>query len=171
MTRRRRRLGAAALAAALLIGGCGYSLRGNLPGHLRTIGIPAFKNRTSEPAVDNIVTRAVVEAFSTNGRLRVVRPEEADAILEGEVTGYELLSVAFDPAANVRLYRLIVTMNLRFRDVRENRVIYERIGAQERAEFRVPASVSETLAREEVALRNAAVDIGRAVVAFTIERF
>ena len=81
-----RRGALATLAAVLLVplsAGCGYSLRGNLPGHLKTVAVPVFANRTREPAVENIITRAVVEAFTTNGRLHVVRPEEADAILEG----------------------------------------------------------------------------------------
>jgi outer membrane lipopolysaccharide assembly protein LptE/RlpB len=173
VTARRPPRAAAALAllALLATAGCGYSLRGSLPGHLRTVAVPVLTNRTSQPNVDNILTRAIVEAFATNGRLRVVRPEQADSILEGEVTGYDLQSIAFDPAANVRQYRLVVTMNLKFRDVRENQLLYVRNGYQERADFRVPASVSESLAQEEVALRSAAVEIGRAVVSFTLERF
>jgi len=165
------RAGAAALLLALAAAGCGYSLRGTLPEHLQTVAVPVFVNRTREPAVENIVTRAVVEAFTTNGRLRVVRPEDADAILEGEIIGYDLQSVAFDASANVRQFRLVVTMNLRLRDVRQNTVIYQRAGVQERADFRVPGTVSDTIAREESALRTAATDIGRAIVSFTIERF
>ena len=153
------------------LSGCGYSLRGTLPGHLRTIAVPTFTNRTSEPGVENFLTRAVVEAFSTNGRLRVVSPEAADSILDGEVTGYELQSVAFDPSANVRQYRLLVTMNLRYRDVRDEKLLFERKGYQERADFRVAGAVSDTIAREQGALRTAAVDIARAIVAFTLERF
>ncbi len=151
--------------------GCGYGLRGTLPSHLQTIAIPTFTNRTSEPGVENFLTRAVVEAFSTNGRLRVVAQESADSILDGEVTGYELQSIAFDPSANVRLYRLLVTMNLRYRDVKEEKLLFERRGYQERADFRVAGIVSDTIAREQGALRTAAVDIARAIVAFTLERF
>jgi len=75
---------------AVALAGCGYSLRGNLPGHIRSVAVPVFTNRTSEPAVENILTQAVVQAFSTNGRLRVVKPEQADAILEGEVVDYQI---------------------------------------------------------------------------------
>lgn len=161
-------LGAAAVLAAAA---CGYTFRGTLPEHIQTIAVPIFVNRTPEPAVENTITRAVVDAFATNGRLRVVTPERADSILEGEVTGYELQSIAFDPAANVRQYRLVVTMNLRFRDVRENKVLLQRSGFQERADFRVQGAVSETLVSEAAALRTAAVEIGRAVVSATLDRF
>jgi outer membrane lipopolysaccharide assembly protein LptE/RlpB len=159
----------AALLAALV--GCGYGLRGNLPDHIRTVAVPIFANRTTEPAVESFLTRAVVEAFTTNGRLRVVRPEEADAILDGEVTGYTLQAIAFDPRANIREYRLIVTMNLRLRDVRRNEVLFQQAGLQERADFRVLGATAETITREESALRAAAVDIARTVVTLAVERF
>lgn len=150
---------------------CGYTLQGNLPAHIQTVGVPIFVNRTAEPAVENTITRAVVEAFSNNGRLRVVNPDQADSILDGAVTGYELQSIAYDPSANVRAYRLLVTMDLRFRDVRENTVLFQRTGFQERADFRVQGAVSETLVSESLALRLAAVEIGRAVVSAALARF
>jgi len=81
--RPRPRLGL--LAAALLLAGCGYSTRGSLPDHIRTVAVPIFKNRTLEPGVETAITSGVVNAFSSGGRLRVVPAEEADALLEGEV--------------------------------------------------------------------------------------
>ena len=166
----RRALAALGLVA-IAVGGCGYSLRGHVPPHIKTVGVPIFQNRTTEPAVEGFLTRAIVEAFSTNGRLRVVQPEDADAILEGEVTGYTLDSIAFDPRANVRQYRLTVTLNLRFRDVRRNVMLFEQAGLQERADFQVQSAVADTISREETALRLAAVDIARSVVNLAVERF
>lgn len=161
-----------ALAAALLgLGGCGYSLRGTLPGHIQTVAVPIFVNKTQEPAVENLLTRAVVDAFVTSGRLRVVRPEQADSILEGEIVGYQLSSLSFDPRANVREYRLTVTLNLQFRDVKNNVVLWRQEGVQEKADFRVQGQVAATISSEETALRTAAVDIGRAIVNLTVERF
>jgi outer membrane lipopolysaccharide assembly protein LptE/RlpB len=166
-----RRPAALLALIATVLSGCGYGLRGTLPGHLKTIAIPTFANRTSEPGVENFLTRAVVEAFSSNGRLRVVEPTAADSILEGEVTGYNVQSIAFDASANVRQYRLIVTLNLRYRDIRDEKLLFDRRGYQERADFRVAGAVSDTIAREQGALRQASVDIARSIVAFTLERF
>jgi len=156
---------------AVLAGGCGYSLRGNLPGHIKTVAVPIFKNRTSEPGVENFLTGAVVEAFSTNGRLKVVGPEQADSILEGEVVGYQVQSVAFDPRANVQQYRLVVTLNLRFRDVRRDAILFEQQNLQERSDFRTLGVVAQTISREETALRAAATEIARAIVALAVDRF
>jgi hypothetical protein len=168
-----RRAGGLALLLLVLgaLAGCGYSLHGTLPPHIRTIAVPVFRNRTADPFVAQAVSRAVVEAFSTSGRLRVVPPEQADALLEGELVGYEIQSIAFDPRANVQLHRLLVTLDLRLRDLRQGRVLFERRGIRERADFRVAPVVAQTIAREEVALGTAAGDIARAVVALTIDGF
>src|SRR5919106_382505 len=144
---------------AALVAGCGYSVRGHLPADVKTVAVPILQNRTTKPAVETEMTRALADAFATDGRLRVVSRDAADSVLEGEVTGYELVSIAFDPAANVRLYRLVVTMNVRFRDVRRNTVLFEQQGLSEKADFRVSGAVSETISREEVALRLATADI------------
>ncbi len=161
----------AVLIAALAGAGCGYSLSGNLPEHIKTVAIPIFQNRTPVPAVENFLTNAVVNAFSTNGRLRVTSVDRADSILEGEITSYLLQSIAYDAAANIRQFRLTVTLNLRFRDVRRNEVLFQRNGYSDRADFSVPSTVAETITTSESALQQAARDIARSVVSFAVERF
>ncbi len=158
-------------ALILLLASCGYSLRGNLPGHIQTVAVPIFVNKTQQPAVENLLTRAVVDAFVTSGRLKVVGPEEADSILEGEIVAYRVDSLSFDPQANVREYRLAVTLNLQFRDVKKNVMLWRQEGVQEKADFRVSGQVAATISHEESALRAAAVDIGRAIVNLAVDRF
>ena len=161
----------AVITVTLACAGCGYSLRGNLPDHIKTVAVPIFQNRTPVPAVENFLTNAVVNAFSTNGRLRVTTVDRADAILDGEITGYVLQSIAYDAAANIRQFRLTVTLNLRFRDVRRNEVLFQRTGFADRADFAVPGTVAETITTSESALQQAATDIARSVVSFAVERF
>ena len=168
----RRRLGVLALAlAAWALGGCGYSFRGTLPSHVRTVAVPIFVNRTQEPGVESILTRAIVQAFATNGRLQVVRLGDADAILEGEVRSYSVQAIAFDQTVNVQLYRLVVVLNLRMRDVRRNAVLFQQDGVQEQADFQVTGPVSATISREETALTQAAAEIARSIVSLAIDRF
>jgi hypothetical protein len=130
-----------------------------------------FTNKTAEPGVENFLTSAVVEAYASNGRLRVVKPEEADAILNGEVVGYSVQSIAFDNQANVRQYRLVVTMNLRLRDVRKNETLFDQQGLKEQTDFQVQGAVSQTISSEEAAVRTAATFVARSIVSLTIDRF
>jgi hypothetical protein len=71
----------------------------------------------------------------------------------------------------VRLYRLRVTLNLTMRDLRRNTVLFRQANFSEKSDFRVQGAVSQTIGREETALRQAAVDIARAVVSLAVDRF
>jgi hypothetical protein len=161
------------LALTALAAGCGYTvgLGGNLPSHVKTVAVPIFTNSTQEPAVENVITAAVVNAFATSGRLKVVAVGRADSILQGQITGYTLDSIAFNPQINVTEYRLRVRVNITFRDVRENTVLWKQDGLEEQANFRVQGRVSDSIAREDVAARQAAVDIGRRIAASAVDRF
>ena len=166
--------GGRALALGLLaaaVAGCGYSFRGTLPEHIQTVAVPLFANKTGEPRIESLLTSAVVEAFSTNGRLRVVKREDADAVLEGEVIGYSLLSISYDSQANIRQYRLIMTVNLKLLDMRRSAVLFEERNLREKADFQVMNAVSQTISVEETAVRTAATEIGRAIVSLTVTRF
>lgn len=165
-----RRLLALAAAVALLAG-CGYSFRGNLPEHIKTVAVPIFRNKTQEPAVENAITSAVVNAFVNSGRLTVVPVDQADAILDGEIVGYAIEPLSFDRRLNAREYRLRVTLNLQFRDVRKNTMLWREEGLSEVSDFRIVGQVSDTLSREEGAVRQAAVEIGRRVVTQAVARF
>ena len=106
-----RRRALATLALAILVGGCGYSVHGTLPGDVKTIAVPIFQNLTRQPAVEGLITRAVVEAFSTNGRLRVVSAAEADGTpgarnsigtaVAGGMVASTFLSIVFIPVLYV----------------------------------------------------------------------
>lgn len=156
-----------------LVGGCGYSvgLGGNLPSHLKTVAVPIFVNSTQQPAVEGVITAAVVNAFVTSGRLKVVSVKEADAILEGNIITYNLESIAYNSQSNVTEYRLRVRVNILFRDVRQGTTLYKQDGLEQWADFRVQGQVSDTLAREDQAARQAAVEIGRRIVASSVDRF
>ncbi len=167
----RRLLLAITLSVAVLTSGCGYSLRGSLPENLQTVAVPVFQNRTTVPAVENFLTTAILNAFMTNGRLRVTTVDRADAILEGDIITYSLQAIAYDAVANVRQYRLTLTLNLRFRDVRRNQLLFQRNGYSDRADFVVPGTVAETIVASETALQKVSTEIARSVVSLVIERF
>jgi lipopolysaccharide assembly LptE-like protein len=156
----------------LLAGGCGYTLGGNLPPHVKTVAVPMFKNLTQQPAIENVITAAVVNAFAGGGRLKVVPVEQADSILEGEIVGYSVESIAYDSSINAQAFRLRVRLNIQFRDVRDNTMLWRQEGLEERSDFRVSGQVSQTLSAErEGAAGQAAVDIGRKIVSLALDRF
>ncbi len=161
----------AVLVLAAAAGGCGYALRGNLPDHLKTVSVPVFKNRTTEAGAESTITAAVINAFTSNGRLKVVSLDEADSVLDGEVTGYQVQSLTYDSRLNLRSYRLTVTMNVRFRDLRRTELLWQENGLVADVSFEVAGQVSGTISREEGAVQQAALEIGRKLVSRAVDRF
>jgi outer membrane lipopolysaccharide assembly protein LptE/RlpB len=161
----------AALVLTMAAGGCGYTLQGNLPDHLKTVSVPVFRNRTTEAGAESTITAAVINAFTTNGRLKVVSLDQADCILDGEVTGYQVQSLTYDSRLNLRSYRLTVTMNVRFRDVRRTELLWQQDSLVENVSFDVAGQVSDTISREEGAVKQAALEIGRKIVNRAVDRF
>ena len=171
---RRLRIARSFLPAVLVLAaaaGCGYSLQGNLPDHLKTVSVPVFKNRTTESGAETTITAAVINAFTSNGRLKVVSLDQADSVLDGEVTGYQVQSLTYDSRLNLRSYRLTVTMNVRFRDLRRTELLWQENGLVEDVSFDVAGQVSDTISREEGAVKQAALEIGRKVVNRAVDRF
>ena len=80
-------------------------------------------------------------------------------------------SIAYNPQINITEYRLRVRVNIVFRDVRQGTTLWKQDGLEQWADFRVEGQVSETLAREGVAARQAAVEIGRRIVSSAVDRF
>src|SRR4029453_815326 len=89
--RGRRGLALVLLAFFAFLPGCGvYSTSpGVLPGHITTIAIPAFENRTVQGGLDEEITQAVITRFVEDNHLRVVSESEANALLTGAVTDYK----------------------------------------------------------------------------------
>jgi outer membrane lipopolysaccharide assembly protein LptE/RlpB len=161
-----------ALAVALALGGCGYSLRTSMPPGINSIHVPVLENRTPEPAIEDFITQALTQAVVQSGRVRIAaNAREADAILQGSIVEYRLVALSFDRSANVTSYRLIIGLALTFKDLKQNKVLWKQDRIEERADFLVAGQVTQTLAREEEAVQRAAVDVARAIVSFAFEGF
>ena len=81
----------AALAAVLglLFNGCaGYHTGAALPKKItgvKTIAVPTFHNQTLVPRLEALSASTVVKQFQQDGTLEVRSPEDADAILFGQI--------------------------------------------------------------------------------------
>lgn len=89
------------LAMAAVFAGCaGYQIgpvKPKLMEKVQTIAVPTFKNDTLEPRIEVALASAVIKQIQQDGTYKVVRENEADAILEGT-----LLEIRRRPARSVR---------------------------------------------------------------------
>jgi outer membrane lipopolysaccharide assembly protein LptE/RlpB len=82
----------------LFLNGCGYHLTGTgstLPEHLKTLSIPVFTNNSSQPEIHRELTSAIINAFITDGRVKVVHKGRSDMVMRGNLIHYELKTVSF----------------------------------------------------------------------------
>lgn len=88
-----------ALSIFFLLGtatGCAYRLGSpdrTLPGGYKQISIPVFKNLSQETAIEVYFTNSLIQEFERSKIARVVDPNLAEAVLEGEIE-----SVTYTPS-------------------------------------------------------------------------
>ncbi len=137
------------LAWALVLAGgavsmqaCGYALagRGNtLPTYIRTIAVPQIVNHSTTPDIDRVLSDAVRREFESKGRYRVqMDTGGVDAVFTATVTSVQLQPVAFSANHQASSHQIIVTANVEFRDMHENKVLWANAG------FRVTDEYADT---------------------------
>jgi hypothetical protein len=73
----------------LAVTGCQFTSRiRTLPEEIQSVYIPMFINNTYQPGLEELATRATVEAFLADGRLQLVSPREADVVVQGIIQEY-----------------------------------------------------------------------------------
>lgn len=117
----------------LLAPGCGYRLSGTgalVPAGAKTIAIPTFVNGTAEPYVETDITRAVVDEFIADGRLRVADLDGADLALRGTVTRYEVSALSYTPQSYVQQYRVRLVVDASLEDRGAKKEIWRERGIE-----------------------------------------
>lgn len=87
---------AALLASVGAVAGCGHKPRGRalLP-TVRKVYVPMFETRAYEPGLEERLTQKTIDEFLIDGRVKVVRPQQADLILVGRIEEYEAIPESF----------------------------------------------------------------------------
>lgn len=171
------------IAVALVVlsaTGCGYSLAGRgsfLPAHVQTIGVPTFLNSTPVFDIEQMLTQRVRQEFIGRGKYKVVpQSAGADAVLIGNVLAVNVAPTAFTDQQQASRYVVVVVMWVEFRDVKENKVLYDNPGLVFRDEYDV-TNASAALDPNAFfgggsnALERIAEDFSRSLVTSILEAF
>ena len=59
-----------------------------LPEEIQSVYVPIFFNNSYEPGLEELATRATIEAFLADGRLDVARKDHADVIVQGIIESF-----------------------------------------------------------------------------------
>jgi predicted small secreted protein len=136
---------AALLAAtAALVSGCGYTMSGSgrflIDADIKTIYIPLFKNSTTRFELDLKLTEAVIKEFVSRGKVKVVpNAEGADAILEGEVTGFGVNPIAYSGSVSgsADRYAITIVASITLRDLRKKVEVFSNPSYVYKGEYQV----------------------------------
>jgi len=165
----------AALAALVLLStGCGYHTAGKanlLPSDLRTLAVPAFVNQTQTYKIEQLLTAAVIQEFSTRTTYRVVTQPDADAVLRGTVLTTSTTPLTYDSktgrAASVLV---IVSMSVSLKD-KQGKVLYQNPSYVFREQYQVSQELSSFFEEDSPAFQRLSREFARTLVSNVLEAF
>ncbi|HHL40700.1 MAG TPA: hypothetical protein ENJ37_09360 [Deltaproteobacteria bacterium] len=167
------RSGAAAALLVALVSGCGYHVAGKggeMPGGVKSLAIPYFSNETARPGIETVITSAVIDEFLHV--VRIAEPPEAEAVMEGAVTGYELRPMAYTGSDVTQEYRLVITMSIRIVSAATGKVLWRDDRIRDYEDFTVDAAdVTATKEAELRVLEKMAADTARLIKERILEDF
>lgn len=173
------------LCALCVLGGffwssCGYSLAGRgsfLPVYIKTIGIPAFTNRTVVFNLETLLTQKVRSEFIGRGKYQVL-PEATgvDALLTGEVTAVSIQPASFSTQQLASRYAIQMSARIELRDMRENKVLWENPSLVFRQEYdatggRTVLDPAAFFQQDANALERMSTEFARTIVSAILEAF
>ncbi len=129
---------AAAVMALLFLSGCGYQISGTGGGEgyanhtlyrddVKTVAVPIFSNRTYYRGVEFTLTKAIVNELESKSPYKVAPREQADTLLEGEVTRVHVRTISEDRVTAIPQEQLyIVTVDFTWKDLRTGKILVQR---------------------------------------------
>ena len=142
-----------------------------MPGNIATLSIPFFKNRIQKPDVETVITSALIEEFVKSDVAKVVE-EDAEAVINGVITGYELMPVSFNRNDVIQEYRVTIRVEVQLVRGSDGKVLWEDKNITDYEDFKVSAAdVNATKTAEWDAVKKMARDTSRLIKERMLEDF
>jgi len=165
----------ALLLAVALASACGYALEGRgsfLPRHIARIGVPSFKNLTTTPGLEEVITSEIYSEFLSRGNFSLSADTTGvDALLEGEIVSYTYLPRAIDEQGMATSYLILITANITFTDLVEDKVLWEQKNYRFQSEYQLSQEGGEFVTQEAESVHRAAADFAKSVVSTILTGF
>lgn len=158
------------------LSGCGYHTVNSavhLPGTVRVLAIPSFKNNTQSYHTQAAFTEAVIHEFNDRTAYRVVAGEDpdADATLEGTITSFQIIPLTYDnTTGQTSSYLVTIVAKLQLVD-RQQKVIWQNPSYLFRQQYEQQQDLASFLQEDSSATRRLAREFASAAVADILESF
>lgn len=162
------------LLALALGGACGYrivGIGGQLPAGITRVEVPVFENRTTRTDVGRVLTEDFIARLLGAAKLSVATSEEAQALIQGVVTGYKREPITFDTKQKPLENRLTISMDVSLIATTDRRVLFSEKAVTVRYDYEVKTDLQENDRLEEEALRSASKLMSQKLVGLMLEGF
>jgi Lipopolysaccharide-assembly len=160
---------------------CGYTLAGRgsfLPTYIKTIGIPAFTNRTTIFNFETQLTAKVRSEFIGRGKYQIVPDDTGvDALLTGEILSAIVTPISLNPTTGLSNGNAVtVVARVELRSLHDNTVIWQNGSMSFREEYAAQNSKNVTdpsafFSQDTSALDRLSADFARTIVTAILEAF
>lgn len=163
----------------IFLGGCGYSTRSLSPAieGINSIHVMPFKNSTdygSERGNKNIyipmmevkITTETINRFLRDGVFKVVKPENADVILKGELLNYQRDVLREDDNQDITEYRISIVVSLSLTKTSDGTVMWSEPSFVGETTYFVTGPNAKS---ESTAIDDALKDLAQRILERTVE--
>lgn len=160
--------------AVILASSCGYHLVGHggrFPAGVDRVAVPIFENATKDKQISRRLTNHFIRELMATGKVKVVSSGEAQAVVRGMVTRYEIDPISFDVDRRATENRLLVATDVDLFLKGESEPIFSEKGVTRYAEYPVSETLSELQKEEELAVEDVSRELSQKIITLMTEGF
>jgi len=166
----------AALAASLLLTGCGYHTAGSashLPNTVHTLAVPVFQNATQSYHTEVAFTQAVIKEFSSRTAYHTVpgNDPDADATLNGTITSYQVVPLTYNSQTGQSSSFLVTIRAKVVLTDRNKKILYQNSRYLFRQQYETTEDLVTFIQEDPAAVDRLSRDFAQAVVSDILESF
>ncbi len=153
-----------AMLAAAALAGCGtYRWTSSVPGEMRSVFVPTFRNETEVVELGSLATRQVLREFQREGTFKLASDDDAAVEVQGVLKSAPALMLNYKRGQAMRAYehRFTLVAEVSLVDKRNGRVLVD--NRQYRAETTFFSDTDTVTARRDASAR-LADDLARQIV-------
>lgn len=131
---------------------CGYTYQSVLPRHIQTIAVAPFENHTFEPGLEIDFNKKLTDRILFERIARLTPVSKAEAVLKGNLLGYEREPLRYTDSEEVQEYRLRLVVYAILEDSKTGEVLWSEDHFSGESSFFTSGALakSEQTARDEL---------------------
>jgi len=170
------------LGILLIFSACGYRVRssvGKLPSGIQSLGIPTFRNLTTQYRIEQLISSSVLKEFSIRTRIPVNSSNTGvDSVLLGEIRSVSSTPVTFgtqttqttEPQTFGSTVLITVQASVKLVRVKDSAILWQNEGFLYRESYVLNPNVSDFFSEENPAINRLARDFASSLASTIFEQ-